>query len=267
MRWFCVALSLALVLSACSKAPQTLTNQSATKPGSSLKPFDGWNSLKFGMSFDEALIAEAGISWDGQSFRECREQIPAKGCKLWADEERSYAPLYAGVSLLPRVQFNLDGVITDVELAKSLKSMTPAQCEGAHGRVLDQLIKDWGNRKTDSSKADSLLRKSPGGTTFGRTKGLEGIFVMDIERFNKLPDGREISLLTTYIPKSEYSPSRCDIGVYFDGPKNLARAPINTAATPDQSDTVMQSNSGETAAEGLTDESGNEENASGVLDD
>jgi hypothetical protein len=225
----CVILTLAAVLCACSKASQPPAKHDTPKAATSLKPFDGWNSLKFGMSFDDAFTAQSGIEWDGQSFRECRDQIPVRGCTLWANDDRSYAPLYAGVALLPRVQFNLDGVITDITLAKSLKSATPVQCEAAHGRVLDQLIKDWGNRKTDKPGAASILRRSAGGTIFGRTKGSAGgIFVMNLERFNELPDGRGISLLTTYIPKSEYSPSSCDIGVYFDGPKSFTRAPIET---------------------------------------
>lgn len=225
-------LILAIVLCGCSKVTTNASDGETTGGNLSSgvvppKPFDGWNSLKFGMSFDDAFAAESGISWEGMSIRECRDEIPIKGCMLRPDEDRSYSPLFAGVAFLPRLQFNLDGVITQIVLDKELQSTTPAQCEGAHGRVLDQLAKKWGARSSNKSRNDLLIKKTPAGANYGRSKSTtEGIFVTDTERFNELADGREISLLSTFMPKSEYSASRCSISIYYVGPKSLARAPI-----------------------------------------
>jgi len=61
-------------------------------------PLKAWDEFRFGMSFDEAITAAAGIEWDGDSFRKCRDQIPVKGCTLSPDAERSYRSSIAGMT-------------------------------------------------------------------------------------------------------------------------------------------------------------------------
>lgn len=224
--------ALALPLVACSPSGVS-QNDAAENLSGPAKPktrqprqFDGWGAFKFGMSFDDAIIAETGIRWDGESFRTCRDEMPIRGCTLWAADD-SYAPLITGVALLPHLSFNQKAELTTVDMTKRLRgTVTPAQCERAHGQLLDYLDAEWGPGKSrEKLPGDMLERTTPKGRTFYRSPREGSVFVLNLEDFNKLPDGRKVTIISHYTAANEYSEADCWLSIYFDGPKSLERPP------------------------------------------
>jgi hypothetical protein len=188
-----------------------------------------WDEFTFGMSFDDAITAARGIEWDGESFQKCRNEIPVKGCSLSADPQRSYRPSFAGMALVPTLDFNEDGTLTDLRIGRIYKAgVTAAQCEAMHGRLLDKLTSMFGQRSYKAKGADEamVIRRSPGGNTYHRSTSVAPVMVAGIEDFRVAADGGKISLFTTFTAGTEYSEPECFIDIYVDGPKSLRRAPI-----------------------------------------
>jgi len=187
------------------------------------------------MSFDDAITAARGIEWDAESFHKCRNEIPVKGCSLAADLERSYRPSFAGMALVPTLDFNEDGKLTDLRIGRIYKAgVTAAQCEAMHGRLLDKLTSMFGQRSYEPKGADKamLVRRSPGGNSYHRSKSVTPVMVAGIEDFRTATDGSKISLLTTFTAGSEYADPECFIDVYVDGPKSLRRRPLEKVEAP-----------------------------------
>lgn len=224
-----LSLTISIALASCSPEPSTMTGDNVAADAPRVRQpqhFNGWGSFKFGMSFDDAIIAQTGVRWDGESFRKCRDEMPIRGCTLWASED-SYVPLTAGVALLPHLSFNQKAELTTIDMTERLEGeVTPAQCERAHGQLLDYLDAEWGPGKSRETEYRKLLKRTtPKGRVFYRTTDGESVFVMDIEDFNKLPDGRHLSIISHYSKASEYTKARCWLSIYFEGPKNLERPP------------------------------------------
>jgi len=226
---------LLVVAAACSKSPaagQKAENspaQASAKP-SPPAPLKKWDEFTFGMSFDDAITAARGVEWDAESFQKCRNEIPVKGCSLSANPKRSYRPSFAGMELMPTLDFNEDGKLTDLRIGRIYKAgVTAAQCEAMHGRLLDKLTSMFGQRSYEPKGADkaAVVRKSPGGNTYHRSKSVSPVMVAGIEDFRVATDGGKISLLTTFTAGSEYTDPECFIDIYVDGPKSLRRAPID----------------------------------------
>lgn len=232
---------LLLVLAAgCSASPAS--NQDATQakgeapakpapPG----PLKKWDEFTFGMSFDDAIKAARGIEWDAESFQKCRNETPVKGCSLSANPERSYRPSFAGMELMPTLDFNEDGKLTDLRIGRIYKaSVTAAQCEAMHGRLLDKLTSMFGQRSYEQKGADKgmVVRHSPGGNTYHRSKSVTPVMVAGIEDFRVATDGGKISLLTTFTAGSEYTEPECFIDIYVDGSKSLRRRPLEKVEVP-----------------------------------
>jgi hypothetical protein len=225
---------LLVLAAACSKSPaagqSAAKNQTAApaKP-SPPAPLTKWDEFTFGMSFDDAITAAPGIEWDAADFQKCRNEIPVKGCMLSADPQRSYRPSFAGMALEPTLHFNEDGKLTDLRIGRIYKAgVTAAQCEAMHGRLLDKLTSMFGQRSYEPKGADKamVLRQSPGGNTYHRSKSVSPVMVAGVEDFRVATDGGKISLLTTFTAGSEYAEPECFIDIYVDGPKSLHRAPI-----------------------------------------
>jgi hypothetical protein len=229
------SLLLLVLAGACSASPvanQRAANghaEAAAKP-SPPAPLKKWDEFTFGMSFDDAITAAPGIQWDAEDFQKCRNEIPVKGCMLSADPERSYRPSFAGMALVPTLHFNEDGKLTDLRVGRIYKAgVTAAQCEAMHGRLLDKLTSMLGQRSYEPKGADKamVVRQSPGGNTYHRSKAVTPVMVAGVEDFRVATDGGKISLLTTFTAGSEYTEPECFIDIYVDGPKSLHRAPID----------------------------------------
>lgn len=231
---------------ACSRSPaasQSAAKKQAAAPAkpSPPAPLKKWDEFTFGMSFDDAITAGRGIEWGGESFQKCRNEIPIKGCSLSADPERSYRPSFAGMELMPTLDFNEDGKLTDLRIGRIYKAaVTAAQCETMHGRLLDKLTSMFGQRSYKPKGADKamIVRQSPGGNTYHRSKSVNPVMVAGIEDFRVATDGGEISLLTTFTAGSEYTEPECFIDIYVDGPKSLRRRPLEKVevSKPDPDD-------------------------------
>jgi hypothetical protein len=227
------ALFLALV-AGCSASPATNQSTASGQAEAGAKPsppapLNKWDEFTFGMSFDDAITAAPGIQWDGESFQKCRNEIPVKGCSLSADPERSYRPSFAGMELMPTLDFNEDGKLTDLRIGRIYKAgVTAAQCEAMHGRLLDKLTSMFGQRSYEPKGADKamVVRTSPGGNTYHRSRSVTPVMVAGVEDFRVTTDGGKISLLTTFNAGSEYTDPECFIDVYVDGPKSLPRRPL-----------------------------------------
>lgn len=187
------------------------------------------------MSFDDAITAAPGIQWDAEDFQKCRNEIPVKGCSLSADPQRSYRPSFAGMELMPTLDFNEDGKLTDLRIGRIYKAgVTAAQCEAMHGRLLDKLTSMFGKRSYKPKGVDKamIVRQSPGGNTYHRSKAVSPVMVAGIEDFRVAMDGGKISLLTTFTAGSEYTEPECFIDIYVDGPKSLRRRPLEKVEVP-----------------------------------
>jgi hypothetical protein len=228
-----ITLFLALV-AGCSASPaanQSTASNRAEAPAKPSRPppLKQWDEFTFGVSFDDAITAARGIEWDGESFQKCRNEIPVKGCSLSADPQHSYRPSFAGMELMPTLDFNEDGKLTDLRIGRIYKAgVTAAQCEAMHGRLLDKLASMFGQRSYEPKGADKamVVRKSQGGNTYHRSKSVTPVMVAGIEDFRVATDGGKISLFTTYTAGSEYAEPECFIDIYVDGPKSLRRRPI-----------------------------------------
>jgi hypothetical protein len=198
-------------------------------------PLKKWDEFTFGMSFDDAITAARGIEWDGASFQKCRNEIPVKGCSLAADPERSYRPSFAGMELLPTLEFNEDGKLTDLRIGRIYEAgVTAAQCEAIHGRLLDKLTSIFGQRSYKPKGADKamIVRQSRGGNTYHRSKSVNPVMVAGTEEFRVASDGGDISLLTTFTAGSEYTGPECFTDIYVDGPQSLRRRPLEKVEVP-----------------------------------
>jgi hypothetical protein len=233
-------LLMAACLAGCSSSPANNQAAAQTKVGSPQKasvppPLKKWDEFTFGMSFDDAITVAPGIQWDAESFQKCRNEIPVKGCSLSADPDHSYRATFAGMELLPTLDFNEDGKLTDLRIGRIYKAgVTAAQCEAMHGRLLDKLTSMFGQASQDKKGADKamVIGRSPGGNTYHRSKSVNPVMVAGIEWFRVASDGGEISLLTTFTAGSEYTDPECFIDIYVDGPKSLRRRPLEKVETP-----------------------------------
>jgi len=254
MRAFVICSVALISLAACDagKQPKEPDSNTAAKLAAP-PPLKAWDEFRFGMSFDEAITAAAGIEWDGDSFRKCRDQIPVKGCTLSPDAERSYRSSIAGMELLPSLNFNEDAQLTDVYLSRVYHAgVTAKQCEAMHARLLDQLTGQFGPARFGDEKG-TLARRSPGGNVYHRSPGREGIMVAGIESFRTASDGSDIALLTTYTAGSEYSEPGCYVGFYVDGPTALRRRPQEKAEIPKVAESSSDEPSNETAVDEISD--------------
>ena len=210
------------------KAPDPNKGAKESTPAkqADLAPLKVWDEFRFGMSFDEAISASNGIRWDGESFQTCRNQIPVKGCSLTANPEQSSRAEFAGMELLPSLEFNEDGKLTSLNMDRIYRAgVTPDQCEAIHARLLDKLTLTYGQGKIEGSK-NLFLKNSPAKNLYYRTKGSGGVIVYDNIRFRIATDSSNIVLLTVFVAGSEYSDSSCYTGFLVDGPKSLHRRPL-----------------------------------------
>jgi hypothetical protein len=231
-----IALLIAFALPGCGASPADNEVAAQAKPGAPPRasppaPLQKWDEFRFGMSFDDAITAAPGIQWDAESFQKCRNEIPVKGCSLSADPERSYRATFAGMELLPTLDFNEDAQLTDLRMGRIYKAdVTARQCEAMHARLLDKLTTMFGQARTDKNGA---AMRSPGGNLYHRSKEVSPVMVAGIERFRTASDGSEISLLTTFTAGSApYTEPECFIDIYVDGPKSLRRRPPEKAEQP-----------------------------------
>lgn len=187
-------------------------------------PLKSWDEFRFGMSFDEALNVST-TDWEADSLLQCIEQMPVKGCRLSPDPKRSYRASIAGMQLLPNLNFNQEGKLTDIDLRGDYRAgVTPAQCEAMHVRLLDHLVAQY--RRTSLSKDQSInLKKSARGNVYHVGSSSDIVIVYGFERFRTASDGSHVSLLTTFTAGSEYSQPRCEPSLYVNGPKSIVRAP------------------------------------------
>jgi hypothetical protein len=129
------------------------------------------------------------------------------------------------MELMPRLEFNQEGQLTDVYIGRKFTSgVTSATCEKMHGRLLDYLAGKYELAKR-KEETGVVIRRSPAGNEFYRSKDADEIMIAGIDRFRVATDKSDISLLTTFTIGSEYSPSACYIGFFVDGPKSFQRRP------------------------------------------
>src|SRR3954464_3711762 len=208
MRALIAAVCGLMIVTGCKRAkvedqPNASATAQASRKPSRPAPLDKWEEFRFGMSFDNAITAASGVEWDAEDFQKCRNEIPVKGCSLSADPARSYRPTFAGMELLPTLEFNEDAQLTDVELRRIYGAgVTPKQCEAMHARLLDYLTTKYGQGQVNEG---GLVMRSPGGNIYHRSEQVNPVMVAGIEDFRTATDGSNISLLTTFTAGSPYS--------------------------------------------------------------
>ncbi len=188
------------------------------------KLFNGWGPFTFGMNFEDALTAYPGVVWDPGSLRRCRDEMPLRSCTL-NPAERSRVTLTASVALLPTLIFNQEGKLAAISLRKFLRGdIEPAQCERAHGQLLDYLHETWGSPTASSSNEPGILKRSSlNGRDFFLSTG-EGA-VVGTETFHVQPDGRQIILRSGYFGATKSAPAICHLSVSYRGPESLQPPP------------------------------------------
>ena len=220
--------ALAVTLGACSEPRSTnilstaVTESQRVKAMSSAKEksFNGWGPFTFGMNFEDALTAHPGVVWDIEPSRNCRAEMPSRGCTLNA-AQASRVSLTAGVALLPTVIFNRNGKLAVLRLGKFLRgNITPGQCESAYGQLLDRLQKTWGSPTTSPiNKSGTLSTTTANRDEFSAVTTDEAVIGGEI--FHVQPDGRQIILRSSYIGKTDAALAVCHLSIDYRGPDSL----------------------------------------------
>lgn len=225
------SLVMAVLASACS--PQATGNEVANvekgSPSSAtVAHIEGWQSLNFGMTFDQALTAESNIRWYGVA--ECQVKMALEGCSLGHDSLGSYVPLMAGVNLTPRLSFNKTGVLTDISLMQTFDDISKADCESIHSRLAEHLGRTYGQGsrtgKEPPTQQHQVVSKTPGGFRYTVLNLDSGSMIAGVDEFAQHKDGSKIDLLFSHITVD--NKGICSPSVSFGGPQKLERAPIGS---------------------------------------
>lgn len=224
--WLCVLYVFSLI--ACSELEDQTSNVAAIKPNQTsapAKPIEGEGDYKFGMSFDDAMTAETGVYWEGRSLLKCRDEIPVKGCMLNADQERTYWPSFAGMALVPKLLFNQNAELTDLDLERRYEAgVTSVQCERIHQQLVDSLTVKYGAAESDKNQTVPAIKTGAGNPYY--KSGEDKVLVLGSGPYAKSVAGTEVSLLTVFIGGSEYTKANCTPMIRFRGPKSLKRMPL-----------------------------------------
>lgn len=138
--WFTGIIVTSLSLGGCSnvEAGNNTSQESA-------KAIDGYGPYKFGMSFDETILAGGTVGFNSWSVKECRKFMPTVGCMLNPDRDRYTYPLIDGMEFAPELEFNRFGKLTDIGQQYSQdEGISSKDCLGLAERSLDRLVHENG---------------------------------------------------------------------------------------------------------------------------
>lgn len=219
MRVSTVAASFALTLGACGSTSPVLPSEE--QKASSI---DGYETLKFGMSFAEATGLTGLSRFNPAAVKGCLVDLAVRGCLLTPDNNLvSYASV-DGVPYTLGLSFNRFDKLTDISLKYDREMIDdPDQkvsledCKAIHERTADWLVKDFGPFE---------LKKERGVETVKTANGSEYSYYLDgttfLASFQKnLADNRRVSLMSHYMILG--SNTSCSIDAEFSEPQSVER--------------------------------------------
>lgn len=175
---------------------------------SSENVIEGYDDLKFGMSFDEA-VSIAGLSqFDPGRIDECMIERPIRGCLLLSRNNFTPYRTIEGVPYTLSLSFNRFDKLTDIQLSfvrSDDQAISGEECLSIHERTVDWLVPEIGAFDEAASTEDQNIRRTEAGHQFaifnsGANDWLSANFV-------KFEGGRQIDLVSHFLS------GRCEISV------------------------------------------------------
>ena len=118
------------------------------------KPVEGWQDLKFGTPFDNAILSLRAVEWNPVSVSECYDRIAIEGCSLFSNREQAGAPLKNGIMYLPTLTFNRAGQLTEISTEyRKDKGINLSQCRDILRRTVDSTVEEFGSLRWPSASA------------------------------------------------------------------------------------------------------------------
>lgn len=166
-------LCIAAMVSGCGSNASNTTTQ---------KPVEGWQSLKFGSTIEEAMSAFPSVRWNPVSISECYQEMAIQGCGLFPDRENSLTALEDGIMFLPSLKFDKFGKLTSISMEyRTEGNISSEQCEDILQRSVDNAVKKFGSVKwpkpVDSDQAGASMAKTTAGNDYPMWRSKDGSFV------------------------------------------------------------------------------------------
>lgn len=220
-------------------------NNSAVNAQADRPPVAGFNDLRLGMQYQEALALAGVERFNPVSLAECPRRLPLRGCFL-PPRSRETAPyeIREGIPYDLLLSFNRFGRLTDIDLEYQRETgITPEECLSLHSRTLDWLTRDYGPFQAQTVRpgpraGGAQLRRihTPGGIPFDVSIFPGGDFVtpptrqangaVDRQRpITQWDNRRYVSLLSSFIVVN--GTPHCSVGVSIQEPASVPHADLS----------------------------------------
>lgn len=134
-------------------------------PSMAAETIDGWEDLKFGMTFEEVLKTRPDIPWSDLDKEACRKKNNRyiSYCRMNTPWDSNFSVNIADVPFRPWLSFDEGNKLVLVELIsnESYEETPKAECIAAHKRVHDMLVKQYGVSAEITEGAAQYLKGVP----------------------------------------------------------------------------------------------------------
>lgn len=237
--------ALALALCGCNAAPPV---QNAAEPSNSANSarelLDGYGSIKFGSSFQDAIRTLGGSLFNSAAVSDCYRDLPLRGCYLSRNMSGTPFEMRDGIPYTLSLSFNRYDKLTDIGLDYDREGdITRADCLHIHERTLDWVTREYGPMRFRSGTPEPTNQpashRTAGGNPYELGSGRDGFFVTAPMRtvspdtaegnqtrpITRWDGARYVSLLSTFI-MVDGNPI-CSINVDFSEPEPVERRAMN----------------------------------------
>jgi len=224
---------MARLLISSAAAIAMLSLQSSCSPDhaqvSKLATLDGYDHIKFGVSFTDIIGIMGSDLFNPVSVSECAENMPIDGCSLYRREDSSFFTMQAGIPYALELAFSKFDKLFRIGLVYNREgNISKAQCLEVLGRSIDWASKQYGEFKFGySDKKSMILAKSPEGRKFEIGATDSDFFFGTVDR--KYEGKRNIEVMGTFINVDGVP--MCSVAVHFND--DAAGSILNRGNVPD----------------------------------
>ncbi len=227
---------ISLLTLACEK-PLTAESGDGHRASTTTQPLEGYGTIKFGSTFQEAISAVGADLFNSVSVSECFKDLPLKGCYLSRNSDAQPYRIIEGIPYTLSLSFNRFDKLTDIGMNYDReKDISQSDCLNLHERTLDWLAKEYGQFRFPTKQKEQIQRlvtparnvyevwtNSNGSaiTSPMRTVSSSTPTALEEQPIVKWDSKRYVSLLTTFIVVGG-SPI-CSVNVDFSEPVSVER--------------------------------------------